>query len=142
MGEPGRVGIRPRLMAPRRLDLGIHGFQQVAQLAQQRELRAGAYYWAARAEQAAGRPRSVEPLLKAAANTAEATESFYGLLARETLGMPTALQGDPFVGSDPPVDQLPNVQRAIELAKIGEPALAEEMLRHQAKIGVTTEHHA
>ena len=117
-------------------------FQQVAQLAQQRELRAGGYYWAARAEQAAGRPRSVEPLLKAAANTAEATESFYGLLARETLGMPTALQGDPFIGSDPPVDQLPNVQRAIELAKIGEPALAEEMLRHQAKIGVTTEHHA
>ena len=31
---------------------------------------------------------------------------------------------------------MPNVQRAIELAKIGEPALAEEMLRHQAKIGL------
>ena len=117
-------------------------FQQVARLAQQRELRAGGYYWAARSEQAAGRPRSVESLLKAAANTAEATESFYGLLARETLGESTELAQDPFIGSDPPVDNLPNVQRAIELAKIGEPALAEDMLRHQAKIGAVSEHHA
>ena len=117
-------------------------FQQVARLAQQRELRAGGYYWAARAEQAAGRPRSVESLLKAAANTAEATESFYGLLARETLGESTELAQDPFIGSDPPIDHLPNVQRAIELAKIGEPALAEDMLRHQAKIGAVSEHHA
>ena len=117
-------------------------FQQVGQLAQQRELRAGGYYWAARAEQAAGRPRSVERLLKAAATTAEATESFYGLLARETLGLSTELAQDPFIGSDPPVDNLPNVQRAVELAKIGEPALAEQMLRHQAKIGAVSEHHA
>ncbi|HEX8840436.1 MAG TPA: lytic transglycosylase domain-containing protein [Sphingomicrobium sp.] len=117
-------------------------FQQVAQLAQQRELRAGGYYWAARSEQAIGRPGSVQRLLRSAASTTESSESFYGLLARETLGMPTKLQGDPFVGFDPPVDHLPNVQRAVELAKIGEPALAEEMLRHQAKIGLVTEHHA
>jgi soluble lytic murein transglycosylase-like protein len=117
-------------------------FKQVAQLAQQRELRAGGYYWAARAEQAAGRPNGVEPLLRAAVTAPESTESFYGLLARETLGMSTALVGDPFIGFDPPVDSLPNVQRAVELAKIGEPALAEEMLRHQAKIGLPTEHHA
>ena len=51
-------------------------FQQVAQVAQQRELRAAGYYWAARAEQAAGRPASVANLLRAAANTNEATESF------------------------------------------------------------------
>ena len=117
-------------------------FQQVAQLAQQRELRAGGFYWAARAEQAAGRPSGVEGLLKSAASTGESTESFYGLLARETLGMPTRLGGDPFSGSDPTVDSLPNVQRAVELARIGEPALAEEMLRHQAKIGSAAEHHA
>jgi soluble lytic murein transglycosylase-like protein len=117
-------------------------FQQVAQLAQQRELRAGGYYWAARAEQAAGRPGSVARLLRAAATTAEANESFYGLVARETLGLPTRLSTDPFIGSDPPVDYLPNVQRAIELTKIGEPALAEDLLRHQAKIGAPSEHHA
>lgn len=117
-------------------------FQQVGQLADQRELRAGGYYWAARAEQAGGRPSSVERLLKAAATTADAPESFYGLLARETLGMPTKLGSDPFVGFDPPIDHHPNVQRAIELSRIGEPALAEEMLLHQAKIGLPTEHHA
>jgi len=117
-------------------------FQQAAAYAPQRELRAGALYWAARAEQAAGRPRAVEPLLRAAATAPESTECFYGLLAREALGMETKLPSDPFVGNDPPVDQLVNVQRAIELTKIGEPALAEGMLRHQAKIGLPTEHHA
>ena len=45
-----------------------------------------AYYWAARAEQACRRPRSVAPLLRAAA---QSPESFYGLLARETLGIDT-----------------------------------------------------
>jgi soluble lytic murein transglycosylase len=117
-------------------------FQQVAQLADQRELRAAGNYWTARSEQAAGRPQNVERWLKAAATTPESTDSFYGLLARETLGMPTRLTGDPFIGFDPPVDDIPNVQRAIELAKIGEPALAEEMLRHQALIGLSTQHHA
>ena len=117
-------------------------FQQVAALAQQRELRAGGLYWAARAEQQCRRPASVEPLLRAAASTAEGPESFYGLLSRETLGMSTKLPDDPFSGRDPNVDQYPNVQRAMELARIGEPALAEEMLRHQAKIGQPSEHHA
>lgn len=117
-------------------------FRQVAQYADQRELRAGGYYWAARAEQAVGRPTSVEPLLRAAASTPESTESFYGLLARETLGISTQLPDDPLNRFDPPVAHLINVQRAVELAKIGEPALAEEMLRHQAKIGNPAEHHA
>jgi soluble lytic murein transglycosylase-like protein len=117
-------------------------FRQAAQLADQRELRAGGYYWAARAEQAAGRPASVEPLLRSAAMTPEAPESFYGLLARETLGVSTALPDDPLTRYDPPVGHLANVQRATELAAIGEPALAEEMLRHQAKIGNPAEHHA
>jgi len=117
-------------------------FQQAARLADQRELRAAGNYWAARSEQASGRPANVERLLLAAATTPESSESFYGLLARETLGMPTRLAQDPFTASDPAVDNLPNVQRAIELAKIGEPALAGEMLRHQALIGAPSEHHA
>ena len=117
-------------------------FQQVAALAPQRELKAAGLYWSSRAEQAAGRPGSVERLLRAAATTAESTESFYGLLARETLGLPTKLDADPFTGNDPSVERIVNVQRAIELARIGEPALAEELLRHQAKIGAASEHHA
>ena len=76
---------------------------------------------------------------RSAATAAESTESFYGLLARESLGLSTKLADDPFVGNDPPVDGLVNVQRAMELTKIGEPALAEELLRHQAKIGAPSE---
>ena len=56
--------------------------------------------------------------------------------------MSTKLGADPLIGNDPPIDHYPNVQRAIELARIGEPGLAEEMLRHQAKIGAPSEHHA
>ena len=117
-------------------------FQQVARTAQQRELRAGAYYWAARSEQACRRPRSVAPLLKAAANSAASSESFYGLVARESLGMETKLPADPHIARDPQIEHLPNVRRAIELVRIGEPSLAEELLRHQAKIGLPAEHHA
>jgi len=120
----------------------VTSFQQVAQLAQQRELRAGGYYWAARAQQACRRPWAVTALLKAAASADESPESFYGLLARETLGMPTQLPPDRLVGTDPPIEQYANVKRAIELVRIGEPALAEELLRHQAKIGAPSEHHA
>jgi soluble lytic murein transglycosylase-like protein len=114
-------------------------FQEVARTAQQRELRAGGLYWTARAEQACRRPQSVEPFLRQAAASAE---SFYGLIARETLGMDTRLPSDPYVQRDPAIDNLPNVRRAIELANIGEPGLAEEMLRHQARICAPSEHHA
>ena len=117
-------------------------FEQVTVLAQQRELRAGALYWGARAQQACRRPWAVTSLLKAAASTAESPESFYGLLARESLGMDTRLNPAPFIGNDPPVDQLPNVARAIEMVRIGELPLAEELIRHQAKIGAPSEHHA
>ena len=112
-------------------------FREVAAIARERELNAGAYYWAARSEQMCRRPQSVAPLLKAAARS---NESFYGLLARETLGMDTRLPaGPPGAGAD--VENLPNVRRAVELARIDERPLAEEMLRHQARICRPSEHH-
>lgn len=114
-------------------------FQQVGALATQRALRSGGYYWAARAEQMCRRPRSVEPFLRAAADSAE---NFYGLIALESLGMSTRLPDDSLVVYDPPIDHLPNVRRAAELVRIGEPSLAEELIRHQARIGQPGEHHA
>ena len=112
-------------------------FREVAAIARERELNAGAYYWAARSEQACRRPQTVAPLLKAAARS---NESFYGLLARETLGMDTRLPPSPPT-ADASVEGLPNVRRAVELVKIGQRPLAEEMLRHQARIGRPSEHH-
>ena len=111
-------------------------FREVAATATQRELSAGGYYWAARAEQACRRPQAVQPLLKAAASS---PESFYGLIARETLGTTTKIQPAAPI-STAAVDGIPNVRRARELAAIGETALAEEMLRHQARIGSPSEH--
>ena len=105
------------------------------QLAQQRELRAGGLLLggARRAGLPAGRARS------SACCRPRRPRSPGKLLRpgrpRDARHRHQARRPIPFVGFDPPVDQLPNVQRAIELARIGEPALAEELLRHQAKIG-------
>ena len=112
-------------------------FRQVASTARERELSAAGFYWAARAEQACRRAHAVAPLLRSAARF---DESFYGLLARETLGTDTRLPPDPHKQAAN-VQHLRNVQRAIELVNIGDRALAEEMLRHQARIGHPGEHH-
>ena len=100
------------------------------------ELAAAGHYWAARSEQACRRPQAVEPLMRAAARS---PESFYGLLARETLGMDKKLFGDPLPAPNR-VENLPNVRRALRLAEIGEYRLADTMLRHQAAIGPASDH--
>ena len=96
------------------------------------EFNAAALYWAARAAQAGRRPLEVQPLLLAAA---QSSESFYGLLARDTLGMPTVLPAPRKADPDSMVSRSANVRRTTELLRIGERSLAEQMLRHQAKIG-------
>lgn len=107
-------------------------FGDTMRLARNGELAACAAYWAARAAQAARRPRDVQPLLLAAARS---NESFYGLLARESLGMDTTLPPARKYDPDSPAARSANVRRATALIAIGERALAEQMLRHQAKIG-------
>ena len=114
-----------------------NAFREVGSRAIQRELGAGGYFWAARAEQSCRRPQSVEPLLKAAATSAE---SFYGLLARETLGADKRLPRDAHNGMRR-VEDAPNVRRAEALVNIGQHWLAESMLKHQAQIGRAVEHH-
>ena len=106
-------------------------FRLVGQTAYEPSLRAGGLYWAARAEMACRRPAAVTPLMRAAAQLGE---TFYGMLARRTLGMDARLPALPD-GSDSRVEALPNVRRAIELAKIGERDLAGQYLRHQSRIG-------
>jgi soluble lytic murein transglycosylase-like protein len=113
-----------------------NAFREVAATTREQELGAAAYYWAARSEQACRRPRAVTPLLKAAARS---SESFYGLVARETLGMDKHLP--PLTLPNPSrVEHLPNIQRAMRLAEIGEYRLADEMIRHQAKLGNPADH--
>ena len=113
-------------------------FREVAGTSTDRELGAAGYYWAARAEQACRRPAAVAPLLRAAARS---DESFYGLIARETLGLDTRMPADAPSPSTAAIEGLPNVRRAVALVEIGERWLAEDLLRHQARIGQPAEHH-
>jgi len=114
-------------------------FREAASFAREPEFRAAAYYWTARSAQASRRPKEVAPLLRAAASS---QESFYGLMARETLGMDKRLPK-----TAPPrelgrVEALPNVRRATELVAIGWRSSAEELLRYQAKIGSPSDQRA
>lgn len=106
-------------------------FREVGQRAGEPSLSAAGYYWSARAEMLCRRPAAVQPLLKAAARS---PETFYGLLARKTLGMDTRIAPLDLRAASR-VQALPNVARAEALVAIGERDLAGELLRHQARIG-------
>jgi len=114
-------------------------FREAASFAREPEFRAAAHYWNARAAQASRRPTEVAPLLRAAARS---QESFYGLMARETLGMDKRLPKTAVPRDLSRVDALPNVRRASELVAIGWRSSAEELLRHQAKIGSPSDQRA
>lgn len=113
-------------------------FREVALGAREPEHAAAAAYWGARSAQACRQPAAVAPLLKTAARS---PESFYGLVARETLGMATRLPASAPADTRS-IDSLPNVRRAAALVAIGERALAEETLRHQARLGRPTDQRA
>ena len=110
-------------------------FANVAALAGNEDMRAAGAYWAARAYMVCGQPEKVENLLKSAARS---DETFYGLLARETLGMPMARAkaASRFNAADwQMLKDSPNVRAAIALNAIGQPGKADQFVRYQAKIG-------
>jgi soluble lytic murein transglycosylase-like protein len=112
-------------------------FRAVAISRAESELVAAGAYWAARSEMACRRPQLVEALMKQAARS---PESFYGLVARQTLGLDRKVA--PGARAPAAISALPNVRRAVELTAIGERGLAEDMLRHQARIGAPSSHAA
>jgi soluble lytic murein transglycosylase len=114
-------------------------FREAASFAREPEFYAAAYYWTARAAQASRRPKEVAPLLRAAARS---QESFYGLMAREALGMDKRLPKTAPPRDLSRVEALPNIRRAAELVAIGWRSSAEELLRHQAKIGSPSDQRA
>ena len=112
-------------------------FRDAASFAREPEFNAAAYYWTARAAQASRRPKEVAPLLKAAARS---PESFYGLMARESLGIDKRLPKSITPRDLGRIEALPNIRRATELLAMGRRAQAEELLRHQAKICNPADH--
>ncbi len=117
-------------------------FTNVAARADESDLRSAGYYWAARAYMAAKQPQKVGALLQAAARE---EESFYGLLASETLGLPTprGLQRDHMSATDQQkIAALPGATIAATLARINRTSEADETLRYQASLSGTENYEA
>ena len=118
----------------------LAAFDRVAKEAPDSEQRAAAYYWASRAAVAAGQPALVQPRLRAAAAN---EETFYGLLATESLGVEAARQREnvrPDRSAWRALEEQPNVRIAMALAEIGEEVYAGQALRHPAQIGNPDQH--
>ncbi len=117
-------------------------FATVAARAADTELAAAAHYWAARADMMCARPERVQARLRSAMH---AKETFYGMLAARALGVskqdPTELH-DYSDAEWKGIGAKANVRTAIALNELGERALADEMISHQAKIGSKGEHEA
>ena len=117
-------------------------FGAVAGRAADVELGAAAHYWTARAEMMCNRPERVQGHLRAAAR---AKETFYGMIATAALG----ISGPGTSGLHNYRDAewraiagKPNVRAALSLAAIGETELADQFIRHQARIGNAGDHDA
>jgi soluble lytic murein transglycosylase len=116
-------------------------FAAVAARASDIEKRSAGLYWASRADMACGRPDLVGQRLRSAAQHGE---TFYGLLARQALGIrETASKAEKFVAADwRMLERRPNIRVAAALAEVGEEGLANDVIKQQAKIGDAREHAA
>lgn len=94
------------------------------------EERAASAVWAARADMRSGRPQQVVRLLDIAVG---ASQDFYGLVAQSLLGgpvlSPAGQAGLPGGNALASLTHEPGAQRAVALAKVGLPDLADEELR-------------
>jgi soluble lytic murein transglycosylase len=111
-------------------------FASAAKRSSDPEMTAAANFWAARAFMTVGKPERVDAFLKTAARQ---TETFYGMLALQRLGLTARPQADT---ASVTVEALPNVKAALALTEIGESGLADDLIRHQAKIGSPRDHAA
>lgn len=116
-----------------------HAFDHVARLASNDDLRAAGLFWGARAAMAAKQPQHMQPKMQKAAML---SETFYGLLASEALGMePVARKVAKTVRLDwASLKDQQNAILAVSLTEIGQNKLADQALRHQARIGDARQH--
>lgn len=115
-------------------------FSRTAQLSTNAELTAAAHYWNSRALVRCRQPEKASGPLRAAARM---DETLYGMLAAEQLGMslPRTHEAPDFTQADwQQLRDVGNIRIAVMLAEIGEDGLADEVLRHQARIGAPTQY--
>ena len=110
-------------------------FARTAATSENAELTAAAFYWQSRALVRCRLPdQAAAPLRKAA----RVDETLYGMLAIEQLGtaVPKTHEAPDFSAADwQQLRDVPNVRTAVMLSEVGEDALADNVLRHQARIG-------
>lgn len=117
----------------------MESFRAAASQATDEEQEAAGYFWYARAATACRQPEQAQPAYRRAARLGE---TFYGQLANEVLGTRAAL-GQSVVQADTRrINALPNVRAAVALAAMGESDLADQTLRHQARIGPSEDYNA
>lgn len=115
-------------------------FRNVAGRAHDPEIEAQGHFWYARAATACGEAHEAQPALRRAVAL---EETFYGLLAAEMLGIePDVRMPETSRSARQRIESNPNVRAAILLARSGDYALADETLRHQARIGDASDHAA
>jgi soluble lytic murein transglycosylase len=110
-------------------------FARTAAGSENAELTAAANYWQSRALVRCRKPELATAPLRAAAAR---DETLYGMLAADQLGMklPESHAAPDFTQGDwQGLRDVTNVRIAVELAEIGKDGLADEVLRHQARIG-------
>jgi soluble lytic murein transglycosylase len=116
-------------------------FDKVGRNAHSDELRSAGLFWSARAAMAARQPQQVQARMQ---NAARLHETFYGMLAAEQLGM-TPVAKRLQVKSEKAWESLKgndNVKIAIALSSVGQSNRADEVIRHQARIGNPDNHSA
>ncbi|MEW4466928.1 lytic transglycosylase domain-containing protein [Parasphingorhabdus sp. JC815] len=117
-------------------------FDKVGRRADNPDLQAAGLYWSARSDIVCGQPQNAQGKLQAAAKR---SSGFYGLLSAQTLGMDMTVTRvrDSFAKDDwKNLRDHDNVKAAIALVEIGEEALADKVLRHQASMGHDNNHGA
>jgi soluble lytic murein transglycosylase-like protein len=115
--------------------LAAEAFASTASRASNPELAAAGHYWAHRALVRCREPGRAQQHLNAAA---QMDETLYGMLAADQLGieLPAHAPAQPLSRDDwQQVAGRQNVRVAVALTEIGRPALADEVLRHEARIG-------
>jgi soluble lytic murein transglycosylase-like protein len=114
-------------------------FEYVSRLAVNDDLKAAGLFWGARAAMAIKQPQYFQPKMQKAA---QLPETFYGILASETLGMvPIASKAAKIAKLDwASLKDQENAALAVGLAEIGQNKLADVALRHQARIGDARQH--
>lgn len=112
-------------------------FDRVASNAGDDETKAAGLFWAARSKAAGDDRGGATPRLELASRL---SETFYGMLAGAVLGQPALPAGTLDAGGAQALLRHPNLRAAAALVEIGETALADQVIRYQARIGDPAEH--